>query len=480
MGWDTRMKHARACAAFAAAMMLLTAISAEPVYAQEAPAPQAPAPQAPAAKATGKAGAPATPAAADAAQKQKEAEAAKRAYEAGAKSYQAGKFEPAVQSLSAALRGGGLSSQDMARGLYFRGLAYKKQAKPGLAISDLTSALWLKNGLNDADRQSATSERAEAYKMAGLGDGNSGPESVAVADPNAKAPPAAAPVPAPVPNQVASVHAAKTVANESSIPCPFAVAEGPPQQARVTPKSTAGGIDQAAALEQPRVEPTTAQAAPAAAAAVPAPIPEQSPAQAATQPGNGTSNNSVAGFFSNLFGGSGEVPAEQAPVTTASTDQATSATSSWSGTTAVITGAKAKAAATTAAKTAAATPALPPPVAAAPVAKVAAATAPAPAIATGPAAQAAAPAVPQIKGGKYKVHIAALRSRPEAEALAQKLLQQHGSQLAARAPTVDEAIIGSMGKFYRVRVGSYATADEPRGLCNTLRNSGYDCLVVTN
>ncbi|MGL4397417.1 MAG: SPOR domain-containing protein [Hyphomicrobium sp.] len=37
-----------------------------------------------------------------------------------------------------------------------------------------------------------------------------------------------------------------------------------------------------------------------------------------------------------------------------------------------------------------------------------------------------------------------------------------------------------MGTFYRVRVGSYASPDEPRGLCTTLRNSGYDCLVVTN
>jgi cell division septation protein DedD len=96
------------------------------------------------------------------------------------------------------------------------------------------------------------------------------------------------------------------------------------------------------------------------------------------------------------------------------------------------------------------------------------------------APQAAAPQAAKVKGGKYKVHVAAVRSRAEAEALAQRLNAQYGQALASRTATVDEATIGSMGKFYRVRVGSYATAEEPRGLCNTLRNSGYDCLVVTN
>ncbi len=83
-------------------------------------------------------------------------------------------------------------------------------------------------------------------------------------------------------------------------------------------------------------------------------------------------------------------------------------------------------------------------------------------------------------GGKYKLHIAALRSRAEAETLAQQLASKHGGDLAQRAPMVDEAVIGSMGTFYRVRVGSYANSDEPRGVCNKLRTSGFDCLVVTN
>ena len=94
--------------------------------------------------------------------------------------------------------------------------------------------------------------------------------------------------------------------------------------------------------------------------------------------------------------------------------------------------------------------------------------------------QQVAAAAPGVSSGKYKLHIAAVRSRAEAEALAQKLAAQQGPALKSRMPVVDEAVIGSMGTFYRVRVGSFANAEEPRGVCNTLRSSGFDCLVVTN
>ena len=70
--------------------------------------------------------------------------------------------------------------------------------------------------------------------------------------------------------------------------------------------------------------------------------------------------------------------------------------------------------------------------------------------------------------------------RLEAEALAQKIETQHAGDLDNRVPTVDKKIIGSMGTFYRVRIGGYASQDEPRGICNKLRSSGLDCLVVTN
>src|SRR5688572_15722110 len=93
-------------------------------------------------------------------QKKQAAEAARQAYDAGLKAFANGKYQPAIDQLSSAVKAGGLSSAEMAKALYTRGLAYKKQNKPGLAISDLTSALWLKNGLSGNDRQAATAERA--------------------------------------------------------------------------------------------------------------------------------------------------------------------------------------------------------------------------------------------------------------------------------------------------------------------------------
>ncbi len=137
------------------------------------------------------------------------AAAAKRAYEGGIKAYNAGRHQNAVDQFNLALRGGGLSSAEMAKGLYYRGLSYKKLNKPGLAISDLTSALWLKNGLSDQDRASAEAARAEAYKAAGVAEGpapvaaRAGPPDpalaaaaspvVGAAAPGTTPPPAAAP-----------------------------------------------------------------------------------------------------------------------------------------------------------------------------------------------------------------------------------------------------------------------------------------------
>ncbi|MEE8252979.1 MAG: SPOR domain-containing protein, partial [Hyphomicrobium sp.] len=95
------------------------------------------------------------------------------------------------------------------------------------------------------------------------------------------------------------------------------------------------------------------------------------------------------------------------------------------------------------------------------------------------AAQPSKPKVTSAPSGKYRLQVAAVRSRSEADAVAASLMQKYGSKLGQRRPVVDEAVIGSMGTFYRVRVGPYANAKEPQQLCGTLRTSGFDCLVVT-
>jgi cell division protein FtsN len=202
----------------------------------------------------------------------------------------------------------------------------------------------------------------------------------------------------------------------------------------------------------------TAMSGDAASPKLPAPA---SNAPAAPTPPSSTSGG-VSGFFSSLFGGgSSSEPKEEAqPTSTASVDNApppASPDAGWGGTTEVV-----------------AQPApapKPAPETGAPFATQVASVEK-----TSPAA---APATSATHSGKFRLQVAAVRSRSEAEALAGLLVGRHADQLGGRQPEVDESVIGSMGTFYRVRLGPYASAKEPERLCDALRSDGFDCLVVT-
>lgn len=84
-----------------------------------------------------------------------------------------------------------------------------------------------------------------------------------------------------------------------------------------------------------------------------------------------------------------------------------------------------------------------------------------------------------VANGAYRLQIATVRSRKEADALAAKVRQDHAGAVGNRRLEVDETVFGG-GKFYRVRLGPYADVREPKSLCEQLRPQGYDCLVVTN
>ena len=144
-----------------AGVVMLGAIS--DARAQDAaPAPAVKAKKAKAAKAG-----PAAPGADAAAPVAKDPAAAGRNYETGVAAYQAGKYAAAVASITAAIEGG-LASNLMAKALYYRGAAFQQQKMPGQAISDLTSALWLRGGLDEAERVKAAGFRSAAYRDAGL------------------------------------------------------------------------------------------------------------------------------------------------------------------------------------------------------------------------------------------------------------------------------------------------------------------------
>ena len=187
----------------------------------------------------------------------------------------AGKFEPAIAVLSTVISAGNLPANVMARALYLRGRAYRQQAKPALAIADLTSALWLKAGLSDVDRADATQQRAAAYNEAGLTDqgeaiaaGRTGSRKVTPATAAAApAPPSASggtfadlaggpqvAAPAPPKSVAKSAGTGQSIAPTPAVEAPSAsvlVARAPMRPA--TPKAAVGAPASAAGQFQARV-----------------------------------------------------------------------------------------------------------------------------------------------------------------------------------------------------------------------------------
>ncbi len=491
---------------------------------------------------------------AEAAPAQADTAAAQRAYAAGSKAFEAGDMAAAQQQLSAALAGGGLPNSQMARALYLRGAAARRLGKPAQAISDLTTAVWLKGGLSETDKAKATEERQLAYREAGLGDT---PPPIGAAPLDQGTPPAAGGVtPSKPGTQVVQVTEQSFWNNFSMPTMPSLMGSSPPAQptqtAAATPPQTESGQSSSfwsflspgspsaetgtgaaapvlgnaplAASAETGVPgsltgsvavPTSwetqtaaaagasegaAVAAPVASGYAPQPVVETglspmgsmsasamsssptSPGAVASAPVSsgfssdatadaspGAFSNPLAGtgtavsnFFGSVFGSGSSTPAEAAasPVMTGSTEPP-----HWGAETTVATGQTSSMVQRG--------PDSPP------------ASSGGDALPWGTASSAApkpaAPAkVASVGGaGKYKLQVAAVRSRAEAERLAQTLKGYPPVRDGTVAPEIDEAVIGSMGTFYRVRLGPYASASEPNQLCKTLKPQGFDCLVVS-
>jgi hypothetical protein len=299
---------------------------------------------------------------------------AQRGVDAATKLLQAGKTEPAVQSLTGILNVGNLPPSVMAKALYVRGVAYRQQSKPAQAISDLTSALWLKGGLNETDRTEALKQRSGAYTDAGLTEAGE-PLSVAAKErPNAPGKGWGA-----VTSEPASAPPLQPPSGGGWFQNLFGASASPakapePQQAPAPPKETAS-------IERP--------AAPQPAAG---PAPRISKAW--------TSNTQVDREAPAV------VPTRRPPA------------------------------------------AAPPPVAAKPA-------------------------------GKYRVQLATVLTQEEAKALEAKAQREHAAVLESREAEIDQAVLGNMGSFYRLRFGPYATVQEAQAVCAKLKGSGFDCMSVT-
>lgn len=218
-----------------------------------------------------------------------------------------------------------------------------------------------------------------------------------------------------------------------------------------------------AALEQSA---TKSGPAPVSDAYVPPP-PAPPAAEVAAQPTPSQSSDtlaplakageSISGFFSNMFGQSSPPPPQQPQTTTTGSTAADGA--GWEGSLAARpTGPSAQ-------------------VSASEPQRADGFTAPQVRVAHEPAAARTAPKT--SASGKYRLQLASVRSREEADRLVQQLLTAHGQDIGGAEPVVDETVIGNMGTFYRVRIGPYADASEPKKLCSTLKPQGFDCQVVT-
>jgi tetratricopeptide (TPR) repeat protein len=329
---------------------------------------------------------------------------AMRSVDSGVALLKAGKAEQAIGTFSAVISGGNLPPSVMAKALHNRGLAYSQTKKPAQAISDLTSALWLKGGLADAERADALQARSAAYRDAGLPDQTNGSESAsAAATPAADRP--------------------------------------------ARPTKSAAAITTAA---------TTASTAPAARTAAPVSLAPGAQADVSAPAPTSSGGN----FFSNLFGG-GSTAAQPAKSGWVAAPPQAEVGQAWSSTTRIQSQ------------------------------KAAALTQPAPAavaqpepqkaqrVATATVAPAAAVAPPAAAGGRFKAQVALVRSAEEAQAVVAKLKAQYVAALAQREPVVDQASLGNMGSFFRVRVGPYASQAEAQGVCAGLKGSGWDCVPVS-
>jgi cell division septation protein DedD len=441
---------------------------------------------------------------------QKDAAAAQRAYAAGLKAFEAGDMAGAEQNLSSALAGGGLPNAQMARALYYRGAAYRKQGRPAQAISDLTTAVWLKGGLPEDLKKKATEERQLAYQEAGLGSsppaiGTAPLDQATASAPGAKSgaqvvnasqsspsfwnflslpsltgssqpaqPPAAAQtasVAAPAPGVAGSVVSGFGPAEPSS-PSAQAQASSWDTQTAEAQQATPPPPQQVASAAGYTPVPEASGLTPMGASAAGAPAAAPTSSGEISNPLAGT-GSAVSGFFSNIFGSgtsSSQVAStEGTGVTTGSNAQ----TLAWGSETTVATAQTSSMVQRGPESPTGDLPWAGPQTAAASVAAPVSASAAAPA----PAKTKTASAGPA--GGAFKLQVAAVRSREEAERLAQSLSGYQAVQNGTVSTEIDEAVIGSMGTFYRVRLGPYADAKEPGQLCKTLRPQGFDCLVVT-
>jgi hypothetical protein len=388
----------------------------------------------------------------------------------GAAALDAGKYDNAVRMLSSTVNSDTASPGDAAKALYLRGIAYRKLGQSAHAISDLGAAIFL--GLPDQDRVKALVNRGLAYQAVGLssqGDAEiaqarklgggvvdqliaegGGPAGGAAAVASASsgtsgqwsATASAETGEAASGNRVSRWWGSLTGSSSSSAE-PSVPAESTAPAKTVPAPSTGWGAQTQAgdvvAANTPQPAPSTGwgaqtQGGDVVAARPPPPAPSggwgaqtqaataQSPANpppAPTSPPRAPST----GWGAQTQGGDTSVASDASP--------SQSRWSRWFS------------------RTAEADQAVP--------------SQPAPATGS--------------RGG-FQLQLANSRSEAEAQAL-WKQVSSGNAGLAGKAPEIEKVDIGNFGTFYSLKAGPFPDKAESTKVCNALKRSGVDCLVVS-
>lgn len=366
-----------------------------------------------------------------------------------------GKADVALSLAGAVLNATGKDARSTARALAVRGEAHLLQNRPADALADLDSALWVKGGLMGAERDAASKARSQALVLAGAPPGSAPVRQTAAAPVPVEriaVPSAAVPV-TPVRQPIGQRTESPRPATRAAIAEPSPATRSSTWQVTATPHDASSTRLNAAAVPSERRPP-----APPRTTAVVATEASSTP-QAST---------GLGGFFANLFGGA----SSPTPETTSSIPQPPAAALSSSPpqrTPPPVTGDRQRGSvpATVAAVQAPPRAAVPP--------------APAPRAALPEPRETSTAARPQSSlggDGGYRLQLGAVRSKSEAQSMADRVRAEHGQVISNRSIEIDEAVYGNMGRFYRVRIGGFASPTETQSLCAAMRNSGVDCMVL--
>ena len=88
------------------------------------------------------------------------------------------------------------------------------------------------------------------------------------------------------------------------------------------------------------------------------------------------------------------------------------------------------------------------------------------------------PPASQTAAGTYVLQLGAVRTRQEAQAMAEKARKMHADVFGSRTISVNEAVYGNMGRFYRAQISAFKSPVESEALCASLRQKGVDCMVA--